>query len=109
MRGIIFQLEESRGHIFYYHIELVRDNLCNKDSSVILRTGRTNLSLSLIEPNLLQYKEKYIQVLKEKLWTEFLIAQGDKKSKSLMCVMNDHNEDVLTFRQNTFASKMFFL
>ena len=109
MKGLIFQLEESRDHTFYHHIQLVKAYLTNVKSTIKFRNGRTNLSLAEVESNMFIYKTEDMKAWKEKLWEDYLVTRGDKKSRSLLCSMDNINNDGYSkLTTNTLATKMMF-
>ena len=107
MKSLIFQLEESPGHVFYHHIQFVKKFLYMKNNKLTFRRGSICSNLSQVSQSLLLYTKEDIKHLKHTLWHEHLSLCADKKSKAVFKSCDTYSP-LKTFCFSLSASKYLF-
>ena len=79
LRGLIYQLEESRSHPFYQHIIMVKTYLSYKHGCILDRRNNLTSSLVSVDQSLLIYKKSDIDTWKIRLWNDFLVSKSNGK------------------------------
>ena len=94
MKGLIYQIEGSRGHPFYPHIIMARDYISTKcDIQQGSRRQYSSSSIIDLDSSKLIYKNSDIEVYKQKLWNDFLTSDADPKSLIIMNPESNKDND----------------
>ena len=110
MKGLIYQLEESRQHPFYHHIVMVRNYLSLKGVTAnnVKRITSFNLLEHCNDPSLV-YQESDIRSLRLKLWNKYFSTDADIKSINTMTSGPDHiNDNGIAQEQSLTVYKTLF-
>ena len=101
MKGIICQIEGSRDHPFYKHINMTKDYVLTKFNHLNgSRINHSNSSIINLDESYFIYTNADIDAFKLKLWNDFLAVDAD--SKSLLIMNPESNTD-----QNSYPTQSF--
>ena len=91
MVGLMLQIEESRAHPYYQHINMVKDYLSLKlNTQYNLGMRRHNSkSLCYVDKSHFMYQKSDIDMLKLELWNQYLISEADSKTQKIMIPENN--------------------